>query len=209
MNTKQIARNNLRYFQFIIILSSFCRLSSKERSSAQEKYIHSQSKVFELFDQKDNSCREEKLLSRILSARAPYREKRLSIEEETGLSQRTFFVLVLSDFSDFLGCTEQATSCIDILSTTGTDGRKDSMRSEIITELFHFLIIDALQRDVRNLMETNQIETAVETLHQLDDCLGVLHTVVHSLEHDIFERQATLVREIIIAEATKIITYAN
>ena len=74
------------------------------------------------------------------------------------------------------------------------------MRSEIITELFHFLIIDALQRDVRNLMETNQIETAVETLHQLDDCLGVLHTVVHSLEHDIFERQATLVREIIIAE---------
>ena len=74
------------------------------------------------------------------------------------------------------------------------------MRGQEVTELLHLLIIHPMQWDVWNLVETDEVDTAVEPLQELDDRLGMLHTVVHTLEDDILERETTLVREVIVAQ---------
>ena len=74
------------------------------------------------------------------------------------------------------------------------------MLGEVITELLHLLVVHTLQRDVGNLMEADEIETAIQTLHQFDDGLGMLHAVVHALEHDVLETQAALMREIVVLQ---------
>ena len=94
------------------------------------------------------------------------------------------FILVLTDFSDFLRGAEQTASGVDVLAAAGTDGGEDTMLGEVITELLHLLIIHTLQRNVWNLVETNQVEAAVKSLHQLDDGLGMLHTVVYALRSE-------------------------
>ena len=74
------------------------------------------------------------------------------------------------------------------------------MLGKVIAELLHLLIIHTLQRDVWNLVETDQVEAAVKSLHQFDDGLGMLHTVIYALKDDVFETQAALMREIIVPQ---------
>ena len=87
-------------------------------------------------------------------------------------------ILVLSDFSNLLRGAEQAAGGVDVLAAAGTDGGENTMLGEVITELLHLLIIHTLQRNVWNLVETNQVEAAVKSLLQFDDGLGMLHAVV-------------------------------
>ena len=110
------------------------------------------------------------------------------------------FILVLSDFSNLLRGAEQAAGGIDVLAAAGTDGGENTMLGEVITELLHLLVVHTLQRDVGNLMEADEIETAIQTLHQFDDGLGMLHAVVHALEHDVLETQAALMGEIVVLQ---------
>ena len=49
-------------------------------------------------------------------------------------------------------------------------------------------------------MEADEVETAIKPFHQFDDGLGMLHTVVHSLEYDVLETQAALMREIVVLQ---------
>ena len=72
------------------------------------------------------------------------------------------FILVLTDFSDFLRGAEQTASGVDVLAAAGTDSGENTMGSEVITELLHLLIVHTLQRDVGNLMEADEIETAIK-----------------------------------------------
>ena len=126
-------------------------------------------------------------------------------------------ILMMSDFSDLFRGAEQTAGCIDVLAAAGTDSGENTMGSEVITELLHLLIVHTLQRDVGNLMEADEIETAIKPLHQFDDGLGMLHTVVHSLEdgsrgsrfeslrnhsleYDVLETQAALMREIVVLQ---------
>lgn len=106
----------------------------------------------------------------------------------------------MSDFPNLLRGTQQSASGIDVLSTAGTNRSENSMRGQEVTELLHLLIIHPMQWDVWNLVETDEVDTAVEPLQELDDRLGMLHTVVHTLEDDILERETTLVREVIVAQ---------
>ena len=87
-------------------------------------------------------------------------------------------ILMMSDFSDLFRGAEQTAGCVDVLAAAGTDSGENTMGSEVITELLHLLIVHTLQRDVGNLMEADEIETAIKPLHQFDDGLGMLHTVV-------------------------------
>ena len=109
-------------------------------------------------------------------------------------------ILMMTDFSDLFRGAEQTAGCIDVLAAAGTDSGENTMGSEVITELLHLLIVHTLQWDVGNLMEADEIETAIKPLHQFDDGLGMLHTVVHSLEYDVLETQAALMREIVVLQ---------
>ena len=106
----------------------------------------------------------------------------------------------MSDFPNLLRGTQQSASGIDVLSTAGTNRSENSMRGQEVTELLHLLIIHPMQWDVWNLVETDEVDTAVKPFQELDDRLGMLHTVVHTLEDDILERETTLVREVIVAQ---------
>ena len=110
------------------------------------------------------------------------------------------FLLVLTNLANLLRCAEQSAGGIDVLSTAGTDGGENTVGGEVITELLHLLVIHSVQRNVWNRMESDEIEAAVETFHQLDDGLGMLHTVVHTLEDDVLEGEATLVGEVVVAQ---------
>ena len=74
------------------------------------------------------------------------------------------FILMLPDFLDFLRGTQQATSCVDVLSTAGTDGGEDPMISKEIAKLLHLGIIDTMERNVWNRMETNEVYAAIQSL---------------------------------------------
>lgn len=107
---------------------------------------------------------------------------------------------MLAYFANLLRGTQQAAGCIDVLSTAGTDGCKHAVRGKVIAELLHLFVIHALQWNIWNLMKADEVETAVQSLYQLDDCLGMLHAVIHSLEYDVFEREATLVGEVVVLQ---------
>ena len=74
------------------------------------------------------------------------------------------------------------------------------MLGEIIAELLHLLVVYAVQRNVGNGVEANQINPAIQPLQQLYDFLCVAFRIVHTLENDILERQTALVREVVIAQ---------
>ena len=93
----------------------------------------------------------------------------ISILPLLSLLLHLLLILVFTDFSDFLRGAEQTAGGVDVLAAAGTDGGEDAMLGEVITELLHLLIIHTLQRDVWNLMETDQVEAAVKSLHQFDD----------------------------------------
>ena len=76
---------------------------------------------------------------------------------------------MMSDFSDLFRGAEQTAGCIDVLAAASTDRGENTVGSEVITELLHLLIVHTLQRDIGNLMEADEIETAIEPLHQFDD----------------------------------------
>ena len=73
-------------------------------------------------------------------------------------------ILMMSDFSDLFRGAEQTAGCIDVLAAAGTDSGENTVGSEVITELLHLLIVHTLQRDVGNLMEADEIKTAIEPL---------------------------------------------
>ena len=81
---------------------------------------------------------------------------------------------MLAYFANLLRGTQQAAGCIDVLSTAGTDGCKHAVRGKVIAELLHLFVIHALQWNIWNLVEADEVETAVQSLYQLDDCLGML-----------------------------------
>ena len=47
------------------------------------------------------------------------------------------------------------------MTTAGTNGGEDSVRGEIVTELLHLLVIHSVERNVRNLVEADEVEAAV------------------------------------------------
>ena len=71
----------------------------------------------------------------------------ISILPLLSLLMHLLFILVLTDFSDFLRGAEQAAGGVDVLAAAGTDGGEDTMLGEVITELLHLLIIHTLQRN--------------------------------------------------------------
>ena len=74
------------------------------------------------------------------------------------------------------------------------------MTGQIIAECQHRIRIGSLQIHPRNRMETNQVDPAVQSPHQLHQFFGICQIIVHTAENDVFERQAPLFAEVIPPE---------
>ena len=100
----------------------------------------------------------------------------------------------------FIFRIQQTAGCIDILSSAGAYGGEDAMTGEVVAKFFHLPVVNPLEGYVGDLMETDQVDTTVESLQQSENLLGMSLRVVNPLEYDIFERQTTLVCEIVLPQ---------
>ena len=57
-----------------------------------------------------------------------------------------------------------------------------------------------MQGHVRNLMETDEVDTALKAMEQTHDGLGVSLRIVKSAEDDILKRETALMREVVVAK---------
>ena len=74
------------------------------------------------------------------------------------------------------------------------------MLCQIVPELLHLPVVNALQWSIGNRMKTDEVDAAVQSFEQAHDGLGMSFRVVYILEDNVFERQTPLVREVIIAQ---------
>ena len=74
------------------------------------------------------------------------------------------------------------------------------MLCQIVPELLHLPVVNALQWSIGNRMKTDEVDAAVQSFEQAHDGLGMSFRVVYILEDNVFERQTSLVREVIIAQ---------
>ena len=65
---------------------------------------------------------------------------------------------------------------------------------EIIAESLHFLLVTSLKIYIRNFVETYEVDTTEQTLGQFYYLAGMSHRVVYTAEHNVLERQTTLIR---------------
>ena len=64
----------------------------------------------------------------------------------------------------FPRCGEEATGSEDILTTTGTDGGKHTVSRQIVALGFHAFLVGAGQVDTWDLVETDEVHTAIQSL---------------------------------------------
>lgn len=98
-----------------------------------------------------------------------------------------------------LRCAEQAASGKNVLTTAGANGGEHTVIREIVAEILYVAVVGSLKVNVGNGVESYEIETTFESLNEFYDFASVGSRVVHAFEHDVLERQATLVSEIVIA----------
>ena len=72
------------------------------------------------------------------------------------------------------------------------------MAREVVAKAQHGFIVNALERSVGNIVEADEVDAAVQAIEQGDQRAGMVHTVVDTLEHDILETEAALVRTIVV-----------
>ena len=90
-----------------------------------------------------------------------------------------FYRLTLSFPSVLLLCRrKQAAGGKDVLSTTGTNRREDTMQCQIVPELLHLLVVNTLQWSIGNRMKTDEVDAAVQSFEQAHDGLGMSFRVV-------------------------------
>ena len=78
-----------------------------------------------------------------------------------------FYRLTLSLPSVLLLCRRKQTAGgKDVLSTTGTNRREDTMLCQIVPELLHFSVVNALQWSIGNRMKTDEVDAAVQSFEQ-------------------------------------------
>ena len=69
---------------------------------------------------------------------------------------------------------------------------------EIIAESLHFLLVASLKIYIRNFVETYEVDTTEQTLCQFYYLAGMSHRVVYTAEHNVLERQATLMCKVVL-----------
>lgn len=89
-------------------------------------------------------------------------------------------------------CRQQPTGGVDVLSARGTDSGDNTLFIQCVAEPGHGGGVGALQRDARNSVILDQIETATRAAQQTRDFLDVVLGGVKVLEDDVFKREAAL-----------------
>lgn len=69
---------------------------------------------------------------------------------------------------------------------------------QYVAECLHLCDVGSLQIDIRDGMETYKVDFAVESRQQFQQCVCMTGIIVQILEDNIFEREVTLVTEVIL-----------
>ena len=103
-------------------------------------------------------------------------------------------------FTILLSGGEESAGGEDILSTTGPDGGKHPVDREIVAQRLHTSLVAGGEVDTWDLVETYEVDPALQTLQQSDDLAGMSGAVVESAEADILKRAATLMGEVVLTQ---------
>ena len=98
------------------------------------------------------------------------------------------------------GGAEQATGGEDVLPAAGTDGRKDTMIGQIVTQGFHAMLVGRRQIDIGDFMEPDQVHPALQPADELDNLASVQRLVVQTAETDVLERAPALMGEVVLEQ---------
>ena len=120
--------------------------------------------------------------------------------QTTVLHFRLFRLMLVTLLLNLLGCAEQAASGKDVLSAACPYGCEDAMIGKIVAEALDVFVVCSLQVNVRNRVESDKIESAVQSLYEFYYLASMCSGVVQSFEHDVFEGKSALVREVVVAE---------
>ena len=105
-----------------------------------------------------------------------------------------------SQSSIFPRCAQQSAGGEDVLAAGCPDGGEDAMRREVVAQPFHLLLIGSVEVTVGNLVETDEVDAALQSSQQAHGFTGMALGVVESAKDNIFKRQPPLVGEIILSE---------
>ena len=86
---------------------------------------------------------------------------------------------------------------IDIFATRSADCSHYTLLVQIISKHDHTLIAGGMEVHTLDGMEAYQVNSAVDLADQLYEHIGMRHIVVDAAPHDIFQRQATLMAEVV------------
>ena len=86
-----------------------------------------------------------------------------------------------------MGSAQQSAGGKDVLSATGPYGGEYTMSCQIVTQVLHPLFVGSWQVCIGNRVEPYQVDTALQTLHQLDDFAGMDDRIVQSTKADVLE----------------------
>jgi len=103
-------------------------------------------------------------------------------------------------FTILLSGGEESAGGEDILSTTGPNGGKHPVDREIVAQRLHTSLVAGGEVDTWDLVETYEVDPALQTLQQSDDLAGMSGAVVESAEADILKRAATLMGEVVLTQ---------
>ena len=113
---------------------------------------------------------------------------------------RLFRLMLVTLLLNLLRCAEQTASGKDVLSAACPYGCEDAMIGKIVAEALDVFVVCSLQVHVRNRVESDKIESAVQSLYEFHYLASMCSGVVQSFEHDVFEGKSALVREVVVAE---------
>ena len=113
---------------------------------------------------------------------------------------RLFRLMLVTLLLNLLRCAEQAASGKDVLSAACPNGCEDAMIGKIVAEALDVFVVCSLQVHVRNRVESDKIESAVQSLYEFHYLASMCSGVVQFFEHDVFEGKSALVREVVVAE---------
>ena len=101
----------------------------------------------------------------------------------------------------FLFCSVEHTACgEDVLPPRSPDGSEDAMVSEIVSESRHLVHIHSIEWHIGYLMESDEVDTAVQSIEQPNERLGVGECVVESFEDDVLKGESSLVAEVVFSQ---------
>lgn len=84
------------------------------------------------------------------------------------------------------------------------------MGCEVVAKFCHSLLVHAVERRVGNVMETDEIDSAFQSVQQSEQCFGVGDAVVDALEHDVLKRKPALMHALFhrhLAAGAKILLF--